>query len=108
MTPVKMFPTTPSAAPYQAQLNFSGTVTQASDGTLTVDSRDVPDCERMGFAVINTASLQASFVSGTAATPGPAALNQDLLFSSAALSNQTMAIAAQPDYPRKVQCVVFP
>lgn len=37
-----------------------------------------------------------------------AAANVNLLFSSAALSNGTKAIAAQPDYPRRAQAIIIP
>lgn len=80
----------------------SGTVYPNSQGLITVSSADVPDLVRAGCVNIN---FNHGFY-----TPGfaPAAASAGLFFASAALSNGTLAIAAQADCPRPATAVINP
>lgn len=110
MATIKVFPLNPTGAPTLAQLPISGQVAAGSDGAFTIDIRDLPEAQRAGFSVVFNAIMQANFVGGTTAALalGPLAANANAQFSSAAASNGSIAIAAQPDYPRQVQWVFFP
>ena len=110
MATVKVFPLNPSGAATLAQFPYSGQVVAGSDGAFTIDVRDLPEAQRGGFSVAFNAVMQALFASGNAGGTalGPLAANADKLFSSAAASNGSMAIANQPDYPRQIQWVFFP
>jgi len=80
---------------------YSGTVVPASDGTVTVDTRDVKSLLSAGAVYVN-ARAAGQFVSipavGTAAA----------IVSSVALANGTLTIAAQPDVPRQLGLRVDP
>lgn len=79
------------------------TYTIDNTGTVSVTtSADIKDFIDAGFEIqlINVQQY-------TTALP-PAAANADLCFSSAALSNGTLAIAAQPSVMRPLQAVVLP
>lgn len=80
----------------------SGTVYPNSQGIITVSSADVGDLVKAGCVNIN---LNHNFY-----TPGsaPAAASAGLFFASAALSNGTLAIAAQADVPRPATAIINP
>jgi hypothetical protein len=84
------------------QTQNSGTVQVASDGTITVNAADVPDMLKAGCTYINS---DCRFYTPPGA---PAAANASLLFASAACTNGTKAVAAQPDVPRPVQAIFYP
>jgi len=97
---VKMF--APPAGGGAIQTQFSGTVYVGTDGTVTVNAQDVPTMVALGYQF---AVAGHNFWS----TPGaPVAASATVTVSSAALSNGTLTIAAQPDVPRQLAAVVFP
>jgi hypothetical protein len=80
----------------------SGNVAAGSDGTFTIDVRDIPFAYESGYVPARTDFRQYY------TTTAPAAASAGLLFASAALSNGTKAIAANVDYMREVKAVVIP
>lgn len=77
-----------------------GTYQQASDGTFTVDTRDVPTLLALGASYISKRS--ASYTTPLA----PAAASATAYIASTTMSNGTVAIAAQPDVMRPAQLVI--
>jgi hypothetical protein len=84
------------------QTQFSGNVAQASDGTVVVDVRDVPDLLRIGAVYINNRTGSQTF--GLAPRQASAAR----IVSSASLANGTLTVANQPDVPRRLTITVWP
>jgi hypothetical protein len=80
----------------------TGTVAAGSDGTFTIDVRDVPFAYGAGYVPART---DHRFYTTPVAV---AAASAGLLFASAALSNGTKAIAANVDVMREVKAVVLP
>lgn len=79
--------------------NF-GTYTASSDGTFTVDTRDVPPLLAQGLSYVATQT-------DSYATPiPPAAASVGAIVASGALSNGTVAVTAQPDVMRPVNVEV--
>jgi hypothetical protein len=81
----------------------SGNVSVQSDGTITVNAADVPALLAAGCTYV-----QGTTRFYTTPVAAPAVANVNLLYSSAALSNGTLAVAAQPDVPRQAQAIVIP
>ncbi len=80
----------------------TGLVAANSDGTFTVDVRDIPFAYGAGYVPART---EHRFYY----TPGAvASASAGLLFASAALSNGTKSIAANVDVMREVKAVVLP
>lgn len=73
-----------------------GTYRAAADGTFTVDTRDAPAMLALGMTYVNKImSMHGLLIAPAAATVGH-------IVASGALSNGTLAIAAQTDLPRPV------
>ncbi len=80
----------------------SGTVAAGSDGTFTVDIRDIPFAYGAGYVPARTDHrFHYTPVAVAAASAG-------LCFASAALSNGTKAVAANVDVMREVKAVIIP
>jgi hypothetical protein len=106
---VKMF--APAGSGGSIQTNNSGTVFVQSDGTVTVNALDALTLIALGyqFAVSDhrcySTPLWGSSASVVAGMP---AANATIIAGSAALSNGSVTISAQPDVPRQLQFVVIP
>lgn len=81
------------------QGNF-GTYTVASDGSVTVDSRDVPAMLLAGMSYINNNTVSYN------APIAPAAALATAYIASTTLSNGALTFAHQPDVMRQAQVVV--
>ena len=81
------------------QGNF-GTYQAGSDGTVTVDSRDVPALLVMGMTYVAKRNVMYRTPSA------PAVASAAVLIASLTLSNGSVTIAAQPDVMRQAQVVV--
>jgi hypothetical protein len=81
------------------QGNF-GTYTAASDGSYTIDSRDVPAMLLAGMTYLNQGSF--SYYAPIA----PAAASATAYIASTTLSNGALTFANQPDVLRQAQLVV--
>lgn len=80
----------------------TGTVQAGSDGTFSIDPRDIPFAFGAGYVPARTDHrFYYTPVAVAAASAG-------LLFASAALSNGTKSIAANVDVMREVKAVVLP
>lgn len=77
-----------------------GTYVVASDGTFTVDSRDVPAMLLAGMSYINQGTLSYN------APIAPAAASATAYIASTTLSNGALTFAHQPDVMRPAQLVV--
>lgn len=84
---------------FLAYTNNGNAVQPAADGTLVVDSRDVPSLLTVGASYINQVNRQATVSAPLAATAGR-------IVSSTTLANGTLSIANQPDVPRRVAAVL--
>jgi hypothetical protein len=93
----------PGIAPVGAfQGPNSGSVTENSDGTFSIDPRDTIFAFGAGYVPARTENRFYY-------TPvGPATASSGLCFNSASLSNGTLAVAANVDVMRQVQAVVLP
>lgn len=77
-----------------------GTYQQASDGTVTVDSRDAPPLIAAGMTYMHNAG-------GYYTTPvAPRASSSGRIHTSGAFSSGAVAISNQPDVMRQVQVVI--
>lgn len=76
--------------------------TVGADGTVTVDPSDVPALLRAGYVYVTNAFRWVDLFKGVVAASAA------LLVASAALSNGSKAVAAQPDVPRQGQAIVIP
>lgn len=83
------------------QTENSGTLQTAADGTITVNASDVPSLLRAGAIYVNT-TVKSQRISA----PIVGAVGQ--IVASAALSNGTKTIAAQPDVGRQLAIKVSP
>jgi hypothetical protein len=93
----------PGIAPVGAfQGPNSGNVAENSDGTFSIDPRDTVYAFGAGYVPART---ENRFYYTPAA---PATASNGLLFNSAALSNGTLAVAANVDVMRAVQVLVLP
>jgi hypothetical protein len=81
---------------------FSGSVSENADGTFSIDPRDTIFALAAGYVPARTESRW--YYTPTA----PAAANANLLYSSAGLSNGTLAVAANVDVMRPAQVVIIP
>lgn len=100
MATVKLF--APAGSGGSIQTAFSGTVFVQSDGTVTVDARDVANLVQLGYEFAIT--RHAVYV-----TPCmPIAAAAAVTVASATISNGTLSIAAQPDVPRQLQTIINP
>lgn len=77
-----------------------GTYQQGTDGSYTVDTRDIPPLLANGFAYVKQASRSYTLP----LAPGAAAIAN--IVASGALSNGTVAVTAQPDTMRPVNVEV--
>lgn len=80
---------------------YSGPVTVASDGTVTVSALDAPSLLAAGATFVNVRT-------GNAYYAAPLAASAAKFVASVALTNGLLTIAAQPDVPRQAQVVVTP
>ena len=77
-----------------------GTYQQASDGTYTVDTRDVPALLAIGMTYVQ--QLTTSYTLPLA----PGAATVGYIVASVTMTNATLTIAHQPDVARPVQVVI--
>lgn len=77
-------------------------VPDATGYVANVDVRDIDLMEKAGFVIAGKAHRVYSPLAY------PAAASQAVTFASAALSNGTMTVAAQPDVPRQLQAIINP
>jgi hypothetical protein len=97
---VKMF--APTGAGGMIETANSGNVFVATDGTVSVNPADVKDLMALGYQFALTTHDWYT-------TPcAPAAASAAVTVASAALSNGSLTIAAQPDVPRQLQAIVNP
>lgn len=82
-------------------LGAFGPYQQATDGTFTVDSRDVPELLKAGMSYIQK---ETSYFDTSPATPLAAASGQAV--ASTALSNGTVAVSNQPDVMRPLNVII--
>lgn len=83
------------------QTQNSGPITVPANGLISVDSRDVPTLLAAGAAYVN--SRLSWFTTGAAR-----AASAGRIVASGSLSNGTLAIANQPDFPRQLALRVDP
>jgi hypothetical protein len=81
------------------QGNF-GTYQANSDGSFTVDTRDVSTLLALGFTYMNKNTTAYT------TTKPPAAASATAIVASTALSNGTVAVTANPDVLRQVELIV--
>jgi hypothetical protein len=81
---------------------FSGVVATNSDGSITIDTRDIPYAMSGGFlpAFTRLQNYQTS--------KAPAAVSASTIVASATPSNTALTIASQPDIARQLQAVYAP
>ncbi len=77
-----------------------GTYQATSDGTFTIDARDITPALLLGMTYVNK-TFDAYYTGGA-----PAAASAAAYVSSASLSNGNLTIAAQPDVTRQAALVV--
>jgi hypothetical protein len=82
------------------ETQYSGTVSVGSDGTITVDSRDVATLLAAGAQYVSNSTILQSFRAPRGATAGR-------IVASATLSSGSMTIANQPDSPRQCAMVIY-
>jgi hypothetical protein len=101
MSTINVIPAVGATAANQFSGPNSGNVTAGSDGTLTIDSRDILLAIQQGLVPTFRWSTSYSF------PQAPVAANNALLFASAAAANGTLAIAGSVDVPRQVQAIFW-
>ena len=74
------------------------TADPASDGSVTIDTRDIPEAIRGGFSPVFP-KINRQVIDT------PAAASTSLVVAPATIANGTLAIAAQPDVARQLQVV---
>jgi hypothetical protein len=82
--------------------NGGAAVSPAADGTLVVDSRDVPALLQAGASYVNATSRWQTI------SPAPRAGSAGQIVASTALANGSLTIAHQPDVPRQLAVKVAP
>ena len=80
----------------------SGLVAVNSDGTFSIDPRDLGDALRNGYTTVYNDTKQSTF----ALAPLVATVGK--FVNSTTLANGTLSVAAQPDVPRGANVVVAP
>ena len=79
----------------------SGSVSENSDGTFSIDPRDTLSAFGADYVPARTDNRYYT-------ASAPAAANVNLCFSSAALANGTLAVAANVDVMRQVSAIIIP
>ena len=83
------------------QGQYSGVVTAASDGSLSIDSRDLAAAFTQGYLPAATDVRSAAF-------SAPLAANATVLVGNVTTANGNLTVAAQPDVDRPAQVVSAP
>ena len=84
---------------FLAYTNNGGQVVPGSDGTVIVDTRDVPTLLAAGAVYVNQVARWQTI------SPGPLAATAGRIVASTTLANGTLTIAHQPDLPRQIAAV---